>query len=180
MGIAADEILARHAVVVRVFHRVNLPDPVRHRPIWSLYQIEGTNQSTTAWWETIMFMSIEVFDQFVAAINGHDLGAIATLLAPDHVFVDSLGNRVQGAVPMQAGWRSYLAMCPDYWIRTDSALAEGAMVLAAGAAGGTIDGHAWSTPAAWQASIRAGQVAEWRVFADNQPVYEILAKRQTK
>ena len=29
-----------------------------------------------------MLMSIEVFDQFVAAINGHDLGAIATLLAP--------------------------------------------------------------------------------------------------
>jgi len=26
--------------------------------------------------------------------------------------------------------------------------------------------------------IRDGKVMEWRVFADNKPVYEILARRQ--
>jgi ketosteroid isomerase-like protein len=125
-------------------------------------------------------MSGDVFRQFAAAINAHDVGAIGGLLTADHVFVDSLGNRVEGAVSMEAGWRGYLTMCPDYWIRIDHEMAEGGLVLAAGAAGGTIDGQAWSTPAAWQVAIRGDRVAEWRVFADNKPVYEILARRRTK
>lgn len=79
---------------------------------------------------------------------------------------------------MEAGWRGYFAMCPDYWIRTDRVMAEGDTALAVGEAGGTIDGVAWRTPAAWMATVREGKVAEWRVFADNKPVYEILARRQ--
>jgi ketosteroid isomerase-like protein len=119
----------------------------------------------------------EVFKQFLAVINRHDLPALTTLLAADHVFVDSLGNRVQGARAMETGWRGYFAMCPDYWIHEDHAIAEGDIVLAVGEAGGTIDGERWRTPAAWKAVIRDSKVTEWHVFADNKPVYEILAKR---
>jgi ketosteroid isomerase-like protein len=122
----------------------------------------------------------EVFHQFVAAINQHDVTAIAGLLTDDHLFVDAVGDRVQGAAPMEAGWRGYLAMCPDYRIRTDDVFAEGETVLATGEAGGTVDGEAWRTPAAWKAVIRGSRVAEWRVFADNKPVYEILERRQKK
>lgn len=119
----------------------------------------------------------ETFKQFLAAINSHDITALTALLAADHVFVDSLGNRVHGARSMEAGWRGYFAMCPDYWIHEDQAIAEDGLVLAVGEAGGTIDGEPWRTPAAWKAVIRDSQVAEWRVFADNKPVYEILARR---
>ena len=122
----------------------------------------------------------ETFRQFLAAVNGHDATAIAALMTGDHLFVDSLGNRVQGADTMAAGWRGYFALCPDYWIRAGEVLSEGETVLAAGEAGGTIDGVSWRTPAAWKAVIRDGKVVEWRVFADNKPVYEILAKRQPK
>jgi ketosteroid isomerase-like protein len=122
----------------------------------------------------------EVFKEFVAAVNRHDVAALAALLSPDHVFVDSLGNTVQGGKSMEAGWRGYFAMCPDYWIRHDHVIASGDTVLAVGEAGGTIDGVAWRTPAAWKAVLRDGQTAEWRVFADNKPVYEILAKREPK
>ena len=69
-------------------------------------------------------------------------------------------------------------MCPDYWIRADSLLAKDGLVLAAGQAAGSIDGTSWQTPTAWKAVIRDGKVAEWQVFADNKPVYEILAKRE--
>jgi hypothetical protein len=69
-------------------------------------------------------------------------------------------------------------MCPDYWIHTDYVMAEYGVVLAVGEAGGTIDGVSWRTPAAWKAVTRNGKVMEWRVFADNRPVYEILARRQ--
>jgi ketosteroid isomerase-like protein len=67
-------------------------------------------------------------------------------------------------------------MCPDYWIREDHRLSAGDVVLAAGEAGGTISGEPWRTPAAWKAVIRDGHVIEWQVFADNKPVYEILAR----
>jgi ketosteroid isomerase-like protein len=120
----------------------------------------------------------ETLAQFVAAINRHDAGAIAELMTDGHLFVDSLGNRVQGAATMEAGWRGYFGMCPDYWIRTGDVMTEGDVVLAVGEAGGTIDGMTWRTPAAWKAVVDDGKVAEWRVFADNKPVYDILGKRK--
>jgi ketosteroid isomerase-like protein len=121
--------------------------------------------------------SAQTFDRFVTAINGHEVDALSGLMPPDHTFIDSAGNRVQGAIPMLAGWRSYFNMCPDYWIRIDRSISERDTVLAVGEAGGTIDDVSWRTPAAWQAVIRDGAVIEWRVFADNKPVYEILARR---
>jgi ketosteroid isomerase-like protein len=119
----------------------------------------------------------EVFALFVTAINRHDVPGLTALMAPGHIFIDSLGRRVEGAVSMEAGWRGYFAMCPDYWIRTDKVMAEDGVVLATGQAGGSIDKVAWQTPAAWKAAILDGAVAEWQVFADNKPVYEILSKR---
>jgi len=119
----------------------------------------------------------EIFTQFVSAINNHDVQSLKALMTTDHVFVDSVGNRAHSATSMESGWRSYFAMCPDYWIRTDYVMMEDGVVLAVGEAGGTIDGVSWRTPAAWKAAIRDGKVMEWRIFADNKPVYEILAKR---
>ena len=121
--------------------------------------------------------SDDVFRLFVAAINSHDLAGLKTLMAVDHIFVDSLGHRVVGADSMEAGWRGYFAMCPDYALRVDTVIADGDIVLAAGEAYGTIDGTRLKTPAAWKAVVRGGKVTEWQVFADNKPVYEILAGR---
>lgn len=120
----------------------------------------------------------EVFQSFVGAVNHQDVEGLRALMADDHVFVDGLGNRTAGAETMKAGWGGYFAMCPDYWIRADHVVEDGGLVLGVGEVGGTIDGVAWQTPAAWKAIIREGKVAEWRVFADNKPVYEILATRQ--
>jgi ketosteroid isomerase-like protein len=120
----------------------------------------------------------EIFNSFVAAINRHDISALAALLVEDHVFVDTLGYRVQGRAAMEAGWRGYFGMCPDYWLKPETVMVDEETVLAAGEAGGTINGIAWRIPAAWKAVVRDGKVAEWRVFADNKPVYDILAKRK--
>jgi uncharacterized protein (TIGR02246 family) len=122
--------------------------------------------------------SRDIFQQWLAAINGHDVPAMAALMAADFLFVNSLGNRVNGAKSMEAGWRGYFDMCPDYWIRADQVMVDGDTLLAVGEAGGTIDGESWRIPAAWRAVIRDGAVGEWRVFADNKPVYEILQRRQ--
>jgi ketosteroid isomerase-like protein len=125
----------------------------------------------------VLRSSSEILQQWIAAINAHDACALGLLMADHHLFVDSLGNRVTGGISMEAGWRGYFSMCPDYWIREDIAITEGDTTLLAGEAGGTIDGRTWRIPAAWKVVIRDGKVAEWRVFADNKPVYEIIAKR---
>ncbi len=126
----------------------------------------------------VSIAGVDAFNLWIDAINRHDVAALASLMATDHVFVDSLGNRVRGAASMEAGWRGYFAMCPDYWIRADHIMTADGTVLAAGEAGGTIAGESWRTPAAWKAVIHDGHVVEWQVFADNKPVYEILARRQ--
>jgi ketosteroid isomerase-like protein len=117
-----------------------------------------------------------ILESFVAAINRRDPDALFSLMTADHLFIDSLGNRVLGAETMRGGWRGYFAMCPDYKITPVEVLAGLGVVLATGTASGTIANTAWVTPAAWQATIRDGKIAEWRVFADNRPVYEILAR----
>jgi ketosteroid isomerase-like protein len=121
--------------------------------------------------------SRESLERWLTAINDHDVAMLATLMAPAFVFVDSRGYEVQGAAKMTAGWQAYFAMCPDYWVRADHVMGDGPTLLLAGEAGGTIDGVAWKIPSAWSAVIRHGRLWEWRVFADNKPVYEILAKR---
>jgi ketosteroid isomerase-like protein len=120
----------------------------------------------------------DILRRWLEAINGHDVPGLLALMAPDFVFVDSLANRVAGAEHMEKGWRGYFALCPDYWVRADHAMAEGDTMLLAGEAGGTIDGESWRTPAAWKAVFRDGRIEQWHVFADNKPVYEILAKRR--
>lgn len=121
--------------------------------------------------------SIETFMLFADAINRHDALALVALMTTDHVFVDPVGQRVQGIEPMTAGWRGYFELCPDYWIRADNVVSDGDVVLAAGEAGGTVDSTPWRTPAAWKALVRDGKVSEWRIFADNKPVRDILARR---
>jgi ketosteroid isomerase-like protein len=119
----------------------------------------------------------KTLEHWLRAINSHDVAALRRLMAENFSFVDSLGDRVEGALAMEEGWRGYFAMCPDYWIRADRILINGETAMICGEAGGTIDGQIWRTPAAWKAVCTDTQVAEWRVFADNKPVYEILSRR---
>jgi hypothetical protein len=86
--------------------------------------------------------------------------ALTSLMTQDHLVVDAMGNRVQGAQSMHAGWRGYFAMCPDYWIQIRNSFSERDTVLATGEAGGTIDDVSWRTPAAWEGVIGGGAVAE--------------------
>jgi ketosteroid isomerase-like protein len=119
----------------------------------------------------------EVVDRWLAAINLHDVDGLTALMADDLLFVDSLGNRVNGAATMKGGWQAYFAMCPDYWVRADTVVADGNTLLLTGDAGGTIDGVAWKIPSAWKAVVSNGRLREWHVFADNKPVHDILARR---
>jgi ketosteroid isomerase-like protein len=129
---------------------------------------------------------VETIFAFLERINQRHPDELAGLMTVDHVFIDALGNAVRGREKMRAGWKGYFAMCPDYWVSHEAIFANGNQVAVFGEAGGTIarDGqllpeNQWRTPAAWLAIVEDGLVKQWRVYADNKPVYDILA-RQTK
>ncbi len=119
---------------------------------------------------------VEIVLRFLDRINEHDADRLAELMTDDHVFTDSLGTAVHGREKMRAGWRGYYGMCPDYWISHEEIFQNGMQVAVFGAAGGAIAGNKWRTPAAWLAVVQGDLVKEWRVYADNKPVYDILAK----
>lgn len=120
---------------------------------------------------------------FVRAINRHDLEALAELMSDQHTFVDSMGNTARGREQMQAGWAAYFMMCPDYSIAVEETYADGPVVVMLGVAEGTYtpDGklkpeNRWKTPAAFRALVEDGKIAEWRVYADNEPIREHMRK----
>lgn len=121
--------------------------------------------------------------QFIACINQQDLEGLCLLMTPDHLFVDSLGIEVHDREPMREGWRAYFAMVPDYHIAVTDHLESGPVVALFGRAGGTYspDGrmptqNRWETLAAWKAVVRDGLIAEWRVYADNEPMRRLMRK----
>jgi ketosteroid isomerase-like protein len=118
----------------------------------------------------------QVAHGFVDAINRQSVDAVAELMTEDHVFIDSLGARVEGRERMKAGWAGYFKMVPGYAIAIEETYSAGSVVVMLGAARGTYAGESWQTPSAWRAVIRDSQVAEWRVYADNEPIRALMRK----
>jgi ketosteroid isomerase-like protein len=120
-----------------------------------------------------------VVREFIARINAHDASEIVARCTSDHVFVDSLGRQLSGKADLEKAWQGYFSMFPDYRIEVDAMAFDGDLVLTCGNAAGTHaqTGASWRIPAAWRARVVDGQVGGCQVYADNKPVYEILARR---
>jgi uncharacterized protein (TIGR02246 family) len=121
---------------------------------------------------------------FVQAINSHDVEALQALMAPDHRFVNALGELMEGREILREGWVRYFQMVPDYSIDLEEAYASGDVIVLLGVAHGayTADGsphpeNAWQTPLAVRVLVSNGQVAEWRIYADNEPIRRIMSGR---
>lgn len=127
---------------------------------------------------------LEVVQAFVNRINAHDVGGLVALMTEDHQFTDSLGQIGYGRETMRAGWIGYFAMVPDYRLMAEEWLSDGPVIVLLGTAGGTYspDGSpnltlAWKTPGACRAVVRDGLVAEWQVYADNEPIRQLVWDR---
>ena len=123
----------------------------------------------------------DITRQFVQAINQRDLGRIGAMMSEDHRFIDSLGEPIEGRESMRDAWRRYFEMMPAYTIEVGEVLAKGNVVALLGKASGTyrVGGERgaetyWETPAAWRAVVREGRIAEWQVYADNEPVRRLM------
>jgi ketosteroid isomerase-like protein len=127
--------------------------------------------------------AVDTVLKFMTSINRHDVDKLAEYMTADHVFIDSLGNSVSGREKMRSGWQGYFAFCPDYWVSHEEMFPSGKLVAVFGAAGGTIAAEGklppenkWHASAAWLAIVEGGLIKQWRVYADNKPVYDILAR----
>jgi ketosteroid isomerase-like protein len=119
---------------------------------------------------------------FVARINDHDVPGIIALMTSGHVFTDGLGNTFKGRDKMRQGWTGYFQWFPDYSIEITQAFDHGSVVALFGKARGTfaVEGklardNFWEIPAAWRAVVEDGQIAEWQIYCDNDPVRKIMA-----
>ncbi len=127
---------------------------------------------------------VDIVRRFVTAINAHDIASVMVLMTEDHRFIDSLGAVVAGKDRMSDGWRAYWMMVPDYEIEVHQTFHQDDAVVAVGIARGSYapDGRLrpedrWETPAAWRAVVRGDRVAEWQVYADNEPIRRLIAAR---
>ena len=126
-------------------------------------------------------MPLPVVQAFVGGINAHDIAGLAALMTEDHCFVDSLGNVVNGRDAMKGGWTAYFRMVPDYRLTAQEWFTDGPVVVMLGTASGTYspDGsldpkRAWTTPVACRAVVQGDLVAEWRGYADNEPIRQLM------
>ena len=148
----------------------------------------------------------EVAHLFVRAINRHDVSALADMMTSEHRFIDSLGNVVVGQHEARRGWAGYFGIVPDYAVTILESYGAGPVVIMLGSAKGTFvppppppsyypptqlkavtkpdtelkPENAWKTPVAFRVLIEKGRVAEWRVYADNEPIRELMRKSSDK
>jgi ketosteroid isomerase-like protein len=118
---------------------------------------------------------------FVNAINRHAPEALFALMTPGHCMIDALGNRMEGRENLRPSWAGYFGMVPDYEVAIEETFSSGPAVVMLGVARGTFtrDGHLrpekrWQTPLAVRAYVEEGLLAEWRIYADNEPMRRLM------
>ncbi len=120
---------------------------------------------------------------FITSINDHDVDALSSLITDDHRFIDGLGAIVEGRDRIAQSWIEYFRWFPDYHIKVETSLSRVNEVAFFGSASGTfapdqdlVKTNSWEIPAAFRATIRGDKIAEWRVYADNQPARRIMGR----
>jgi len=126
--------------------------------------------------------AIGIVVRFIEHINARNVDALCGLMSEDHRFIDPLGAIVQGKAQVRQAWTGYFHMVPDYHISVEEMLEQHGVVVALGTAGGTfsrtgelLEGNRWQVAAAWRVEVSDNLVAEWKVYADNEPLRRLMA-----
>jgi len=150
------------------------PEPRVHR---------ATNTGTMPYEEVVLFLRSDarvdpqpiarpVFDDLIRlvqvfndCITANDLAGLESLVAPDHVFVDTAGKQVRGRDAVIRAWSGFFDAFPDYRNEFDAMVADGTIVR--------IRGRSWCNdprlqgPALWRAVVSGSRLSEWQVFDDS-------------
>lgn len=125
---------------------------------------------------------LEVTMDFIKRINAGDVNALCELMSEGHIFQDALGKRFIGRETMRQGWTMYFKLVTDYQVHAVEFFQTQDRLAVFGNASGRYTGGAaaketfWEVPAAWRAVVQDGLIAEWRVYADNQPLRKLMGE----
>jgi ketosteroid isomerase-like protein len=125
---------------------------------------------------------LEVAMDFIKRINAGDVDALCEQMTEKHIFQDAQGKRFVGRETMRQGWKAYFKTVADYNVRAEEFFQTENRLAIFGVASGTCCGadgakspdKYWQVPAAWGAVVEGGLIAEWRVYADNQPLRKLM------
>ena len=130
-------------------------------------------------------MNKKVFDDFVDAINEHNVEKLYSLMTEDHKFIDSYGNEVSGKDKMRSGWIEYFHWFPDYNIEITDLFIENNTIAAFGFAGGSFQGNKYNylenyfrIPAAWKVTVENDKIKLWQVYADTKKQLDIIERNK--
>lgn len=130
-------------------------------------------------------MNKNIFENFVAAINEHNIDKIYSMMTDDHLFIDSCANEIIGKEKMRSGWVEYLRWFPDYKAVIKDIFIENNMIGAFGFASGSYickkSGNAenhFHLPAAWRAVIENKKIKLWQVYADTKIQLGIIERNK--
>ena len=120
---------------------------------------------------------------FIDTINAHDIARLFDLMTDDHIFIDTLGQRMSGVEKIQGSWQKFMEVFPDYTVSVTDIFQRGNVIGIFGTASGTYslkgrhvsDAH-WEIPAAWKAVVKNERIAVWQIIADFEPVRQIKAR----
>ena len=130
-------------------------------------------------------MNRKVFDDFIDAINEHNVEKLHSLMTEDHKFIDSYGNEVSGKDKMRSGWIEYFHWFPDYNIEITDLFIENNTIAAFGFAGGSFQGSKYNylenyfrIPAAWKVTVENDKIKLWQVYADTKKQLDIIERNK--
>lgn len=121
-----------------------------------------------------------VVERFVAALNAHDVDAIAPLLTEDFTYIDSWREGVTGRDTVMAALRSLLMVDPGFRIEVEQMDWRAPLMLMTGRVHSRHFGP--DRRAVWQVTVRDGLIAEYQAWAEGgpPPMSRMLAPDQAR
>lgn len=112
--------------------------------------------------------TLDVVNRFNAAINRHDLAAVAALLSDDTVFENTSpapdGTRIRGKQAVTAFWTNWLAANPDANFEAEETIVAGDRCTVLWTYRKTRDGTPWHLRGIDVFTVRDGKIAAKRAY----------------
>jgi ketosteroid isomerase-like protein len=132
-----------------------------------------------------MSANLEIVNEFIKAINDHDVDQILNLMTDDHIFIDGQDNKHVGKEGMKEGWEGYYQLFPDYQIEIVDVVDNDRVFGLFGYVEGTYLGiknesnsKFWRTPASWKTIVKNSKILHWQVYCDYSVLFKIIENEQ--
>ncbi len=123
--------------------------------------------------------SKKIVKDFLKAVNDNNIQAMESLLADNHIFIDSNENEIVGRAKVIKIWKHHFENVDAYSVKVDKMFGKDGCVVFTGEVSGFIRDKNkadkfWSVPLAWKVKVNDGKILQWQVFENTQPIWDLL------